>query len=196
MIFHQNVLSSFLLAHVCLLRSSLVRHETKVNVWKVGPILSSCTEGFSMGYIRIHRLDALDLVLDEAVVGGGDSLSLLRRSVNNWGPWEVISYSASWSYSKVIQVACLIIHQKVWAWIHWYLLIQKVMGISLGKEGVTKMMKLIGGRQKQATHVHRKQIGAVATSDRHSLEQTGARNTHRKDSVANVAMNIAELCSS
>lgn len=54
-------------------------------------------------------------------------------------------------------------------------------------------MKLISRRQKQAAHVHRQKIGAVPASNRYSLEQTCARNTDRKDSVANVAMNIAEL---
>ena len=53
---------------------------------------------------------------------------------------------------------------------------QKIMMRSSEKR--VAQMKLISRRQKQTTHVHRKEVGAVATSHRHSLEQTGARNTH------------------
>ena len=41
-------------------------------------------------------------------------------------------------------------------------------------------MKLISGRQKQATHVDRQQIGAVPTSHSHSFEQARTRNTDLK----------------
>jgi len=52
---------------------------------------------------------------------------------------------------------------------------QEIMGRR--EERVTQM-KLISWRQKQATHVHWQEVGAVATSYRYSLEQTGTRNTH------------------
>ena len=42
-----------------------------INLWRkrnIYYILSSCAEGFSMGYIRIHRLDALDLVPAESII--------------------------------------------------------------------------------------------------------------------------------
>lgn len=39
-------------------------------------------------------------------------------------------------------------------------------------------MKLISCRKQQAAHVHRQKIGAMAAANRHSLEQTSARNTH------------------
>ncbi len=47
-----------------------------------------------------------------------------------------------------------------------------------GREESVTQMKLISRRQKQATHVHWQEVGAVATSYSYSLEQTGARNTH------------------
>lgn len=45
------------------------------------------------------------------------------------------------------------------------------------EERVTQM-KLISRRQKQASHIHWQEVGAMATSYRNSLEQTGAGNTH------------------
>jgi len=74
-----NILS-FLLANVVPLQA-LIRHQTEMDVGKMCPILSSGAEGFSMSDVRVPCLDALDFVLDEAVVGRGDSLPLLRRSV-------------------------------------------------------------------------------------------------------------------
>lgn len=47
------------------------------------------------------------------------------------------------------------------------------------EERVTEM-KLISRRQKQPSHVHWQEVGAVPTSYRYSLEQTGARDTHLK----------------
>lgn len=49
-----------------------------------------------------------------------------------------------------------------------------------GKERMAKV-KLIGCRKKQATHVDGQKIGAVAASNRDSLEQASARNTHLMD---------------
>lgn len=46
------------------------------------------------------------------------------------------------------------------------------------KEGMSNM-KLVGRCwKKQATHVDRQEVGAVATSNGDGLEQTSARNTH------------------
>lgn len=45
------------------------------------------------------------------------------------------------------------------------------------EESMSKM-KLVGCWKKQATHVDRQEVGAVATSNGDGLEQTSARNTH------------------
>jgi hypothetical protein len=53
----------------------------------------------------------------------------------------------------------------------------KYQKILRSEESMSKM-KLVRCRKKQAPHVHRQEVGAVATSDGDGLEQTTARNTH------------------
>lgn len=52
---------------------------------------------------------------------------------------------------------------------------QKIMG---GREERMAEVKLVGSRQKQATHVDREQVGAVPTSYSDRLEEAATRNTH------------------
>uniref|UniRef100_A0A0A8YR45 Uncharacterized protein n=1 Tax=Arundo donax TaxID=35708 RepID=A0A0A8YR45_ARUDO len=52
-----------------------------MDVGKMGPILGSRAESLPVGDVRIAGLDALDLIFDESVVCGRNSLPLLCRSV-------------------------------------------------------------------------------------------------------------------
>lgn len=155
-------------------------------VREVGPILGSGTEGLSVTYIRIPSFDALDFVLDEAVVGRWDSLSLLRRSVDHWRFGDLIDNSSNSRHNRVIWVWLIDQHIR---WCTTSDLLQEILRI---KERMAEV-KLTSCRKKQATHVDRQKIGAVAASNRNSLEQASARNTHSENSVAKVAMDVTEL---
>jgi hypothetical protein len=48
-------------------------------------------------------------------------------------------------------------------------------------------------RLKSSCHVYRPQIGAVTASDGHDVEQAAAWDIHRKNYVAKVARDVAEL---
>lgn len=52
--------AKYLLADVCLLHS-LVRHETKVNVWEVGPLTQSKQNGFVKGPHTVDKIEATTL---------------------------------------------------------------------------------------------------------------------------------------
>lgn len=158
-----------------------------MDVREVGPIFGSGTKGLSVAYIRISSFDALDLVLDEAVVGRWDSLSLFWRSVNNRRLRDLLMINYSNRHNRLISWIWLIDHQHI----SWHIsdLLQKILR---SEERMTQM-KLISCRKKQATHVHRQKIGAMTAANRHSLEQASARNTHREDSVAKGAVDVTEL---
>jgi hypothetical protein len=52
--------SKYLLADVCLLHS-LVRHETKVNVWEVGPLTQRKQNGFVKGTHTVDKIEETTL---------------------------------------------------------------------------------------------------------------------------------------
>ncbi len=181
-ILHEQIFS-FLLAHVSFLHG-LIRHETKVNVWEVGPILCSSTKGLSVTYAWISSFDTLDLVLDESVVSRWDSLSLLRGSVNYRRIRNLVDTS-HW-HDRLIGVGLINQHTGRLA----ANLLQKI--IMRRKERVS-VMNLISGRKKQCAHVDGQEVGAVTASNRNGLEHTSARHAHREDSVTKVANDVTEL---
>lgn len=46
-----------------------------------------------------------------------------------------------------------------------------------GEESMAEM-ELVSSGKKQATHVNREKVGAMAASNRHRLEEASARHTH------------------
>lgn len=176
-----------------------------MDVWKVGPILSSSTEGLPVANIWIFSFDSLDLVLDETVISRWDSLSLLWRSINRRGfgnLMKMMIHSTNRNHHcLMIQHLLMIVHHQIRCCTPQFL--QKVMG--RGQERGGRKMKLwVGrgrrrrrrrrrGREKKSPHVDRQEVTAVPTSHRHCLEQATAWHTHGEDSVTEVAVNIAKL---
>lgn len=167
-----------------------------MDVGKMGPVFCSGTKSFSVGDVGVPSLDPLDLFLDEAVVGGGHSLSLLRSSIiRRWRTWNlmtmIIEPSPSGHHNNVIGLVALV-HQTARTRV---LFRRRLIRGRMKEESVTQvMLKVVHRRrQRQPAHVHWQQVGTVAASHRHRLEQTIRRNTHREDGVTEAAMDIAEL---
>lgn len=139
---------------------------------KVCPILGGGAECFPVAYVWIISLDPLNFLFYKLIVGWRYSLPLFRRTVYN----SLLRNGTSWNSGRNFGVASWG-RSILWRCIRCYLEIRAWK------------------RLKSSCHVYRPQIGAVAASDGHDVEQTAAWDTYRKNYVAEVTRNIAKLLS-
>lgn len=178
----------------------LIWNEAEMDVWEMGPILCRCAEGLPVGNVRVAGLDALDLILDEAVVRGWDPLPLLRRLVGRWGTLGGLlglllrglggcrhrhhrhvagaaAVAAAREAAAAQVVAARLVHQQARRLERH--IVQEAMRGSRGEQGVAELglvCRRRRGREQEAAEVDGEQVGAVAAPHRHRLVQAAARH--------------------
>lgn len=176
--------------HQMLLRSIVLRlsleivgfqHEAKMNMWEMCPIFSSSTECFPVGNIWIICFDPLDFLFYELIICRRYSLLLLGSSIDD--PLIFICRVSNWSSH---------LHFVVAFW--WWTQFSSVMISCKPTVGVVWCLRILPWeRLESCSHVHRPEVAAVTTSDGHDVKDIAAWNTHRKNNIAKIAGDIAEL---